>query len=459
VDAALTYADLSFWHETAGDLTPRASLAGDTDADVAIVGGGLTGLWTAWYLLQREPGLRVLVLEKEIAGFGASGRNGGWCSALFPRSAASLARAHGRDAAVAMRRAMVDTVDEVGRASSAAGIDIDFVRGGTIDYARSRVQLGAARAEIAEATDFGVDAFELWGPERVKAEGALGALFDPACARIHPAKLVRGLASAVEKLGGVIAEQTEVLDYRREPPDDWRVDTTRGTVTCDRLVIATEGYGATLRATHRRVLPLYSLMIATEPLPDAFWDEIGIAHGQTFADFRHLVIYGQRTADNRFAFGGRGARYHWGSVIKPSYDRVPRVFDHLQRTLVDLFPAAKDAAVTHRWGGPLGVPRDWHATASYDPKKRVAWAGGYVGDGLSTTNLAGRTLADLLTGADTELIRLPWVNHTSPSWEPEPLRFAGANAGMLAMQFADIEERVTHRRSLIARVMGPLVGH
>lgn len=450
------YTRLSFWHDSLppGSLAPRPPLAGDLDVDIAIVGGGLTGLWTAWYLLQQEPGLKVVVLEKDIAGFGASGRNGGWASALFPRSAGSLERMHGRDAAVRMRRAMVDTVDEVGRAASAAGIDIDYAKGGTIDYARSRVQLAAAKADVAEAAEYGVDRFELWGPERVKAAGALGAAFDPACARIHPAKLVRGLATALEALGAVIAEQTEVLDYR-----PGCVETTRGVVTCDRLVIATEGYGAGLRATHRRVLPLYSLMIATEPLPDAFWDAIGIAHGQTFADFRHLVIYGQRTADNRFAFGGRGARYHWGSAIKPEYDRVPRVFEHLRRTLVDLFPAVKDVAVTHTWGGPLGVPRDWHSTASYDPKTRVAWAGGYVGDGLSTTNLAGRTLADLLTGADTELTRLAWVNHSSPSWEPEPLRFAGANAGMLAMQIADIEEQVTRRRSLIARVMGPLVGH
>jgi glycine/D-amino acid oxidase-like deaminating enzyme len=450
------YRDLSYWHDSLPDgaLTPRAPLAGSTDADIAIVGGGLTGLWTAWYLLERNPALRIVVLEKEIAGFGASGRNGGWCSALFPRSAGSLERAHGREAAIAMRRAMVGTVDEVGRAADSAGIDIDYAKGGTIDFARSPVQVRAARADAEEAAEYGVDALELWGPERVKAAGALGALFDPACARIHPAKLVRGLAAALEARGVTIAEQTEVLDYR-----PGRVETARGVVTCDRLVIATEGYGATLRATHRRVLPLYSLMIATEPLSDAFWDEIGIAHGQTFTDFRHLVIYGQRTADNRFAFGGRGARYHWGSVIKPGYDRVPRVFDHLHRTLRELFPALGDAAITHRWGGPLGVPRDWHATASYDPAKRVAWAGGYVGDGLSTTNLAGRTLADLMTGADTELTRLPWVNHHSPSWEPEPLRFAGANAGMLAMQAADLEERITRRRSLIARVMGPLVGH
>jgi glycine/D-amino acid oxidase-like deaminating enzyme len=271
---------------------------------------------------------------------------------------------------------------------------------------------------------------------------------------VHPAKLVRGLADALERRGVTIAEQTEVLDWV-----NGRVATTRGTVMTDRIVIATEGYGATLPATHRRILPLYSLMIATEPLLDAVWDELGIAHGQTFCDFRHLLIYGQRTADNRVAFGGRGARYHWGSAIRPGYDRDSRVFEHLRRALRELFPALGDVAVTHRWGGPLGVPRDWHASVTYNPSTRIASAGGYVGDGLSTTNLAGRTLADLLTGADTELTRLPWVNHRSPDWEPEPLRFLGANAGMRAMAAADAEERFTGRRSVVARVMGPLVGH
>ncbi|MEP6477752.1 MAG: FAD-binding oxidoreductase [Rhodoglobus sp.] len=436
------------------DLTPRAPVPGDLDVDVAIIGGGLTGLWTAWYLLDRDPALRIAVLEKEIAGFGASGRNGGWCSALFPRSTASLERAHGRPAALAMRRAMIDTVDEVGAVAAAAGIDIDYAKGGTVAYARSSVQLDAARAEVEEARGYGVDELEFWSEHRVRAAGALGAAFDPSCARIHPAKLVRGLARALEKRGVVIYEQTTVLDYSPHA-----VVTDRGTVHCANFVVATEGYGASLRATRRRVLPLYSLMIATEPLPDSTWDEIGIAHGQTFTDYRHLLVYGQRTADNRFAFGGRGARYHWGSAIRPQYDRSPAVFGHLLRALGELFPAIGDVAVTHNWGGPLGVPRDWHATASYDPKKGVAWAGGYVGDGLSTTNLAGRTLADLVTGTDSELVRLPWVNHTSPSWEPEPLRFAGANAGLLAMTIADAEERVTHRPSIAARIMGPLTGH
>ncbi len=447
---------ISFWHATSGDdLTPRAPLPGDTDTDVAIIGGGLTGLWTAYYLTERDPSLRVTVLEKRVAGFGASGRNGGWCSALFPASTASLERRHGRDAALAQRRAMIATVDEVGRVAAAEGIDCDFVKGGTIAYARSAVQLEAARAEVAEARGFGVDALELWGPDPVAgARGALGASFDPACARLHPARLVRGLARVLERRGVVIHEQTEVLGWEQGV-----VRSTRGTVRARHVIAALEGYAATVRATRRSVLPLYSLMIATEPLDDATWDAIGVEHGQTFTDFRHLLVYGQRTADNRVAFGGRGARYHWGSAIRDSYDRVPRVFAHLKATLDDLFPQTADAAVTHTWGGPLGVPRDWHAAVRYDPATGLGTAGGYVGDGLSTTNLAGRTLADLVTGTDSELVRLPWVGHRSPQWEPEPLRFVGANLGTLAMGVADTEERLTQRPSITARLMGPLVGH
>lgn len=451
------YRELSFWFDSlvesgADDLAPRPALSGDCEVDVAIVGAGLTGLWSAYYLLKRDPGLRVILLEKEIAGFGASGRNGGWCSALFPSSTAALERRHGLDAALAMRRAMIDTVAEVGRAAAAEGIDCDFARGGTLLFARSRPQLERARSEIAEARHYGVDRVEELG-DRTHPTKTLATLLEPACARLHPGKLVRGLAKVVESMGATIAEQTEVKSWEAH-----RVHTSRGTVTAESIVIATEGFGASLTQTHRRILPLYSLMIATEPLPDSFWDEIGIEHGQTFSDFRHLLIYGQRTADNRFAFGGRGARYHWGSAIRPGYDRAPRVFEHLRRTLVELFPAAADAAITHRWGGPIGVPRDWHAAVDFDAHTGVAWAGGYVGDGLSTTNLAGRTIADLVTGVDSTLSELPWVNHRSRNWETEPLRFVGANLGLLAMDIADLEERVTQRPSLAAKIMSPLVG-
>lgn len=341
---------------------------------------------------------------------------------------------------------MVDTVDEVGRVAAAEGIDCDFAKGGTLSFVHSAAERIRAEAEVAEADEFGVDRLS-WS-----ADGDY--VLDPACASLHPAKLVRGLARVVERRGVTIYEQTEVLDYSPRS-----VTTAAGIVSCATVVVATEGYGATLPRTRRRVLPLYSLMIATEPLSDEVWDDIGIQHGQTFADYRHLLVYGQRTGDNRFAFGGRGARYHWGSSIRPEFDRDPRVFRHLHRTLIDFFPQAADAAVTHTWGGPLGVSRDWHAAVSYNRSNGMAKAGGYVGDGLSTTNLAGRTLADLITGADTELVTLPWVGHTSPRWEPEPLRFIGANLGLLAMGIADLEEKVTGRPSLAARLMAPLTGH
>ena len=435
-------------------MTPRAALDGDLDTDVAIVGAGLTGLWTASELLKRDPSLRITMLEKHIAGFGASGRNGGWCSALFPASTGALEKRHGRDAALAMRRAMVDTVDEVGAAAADAGIDCDYVRGGTIVYARNESQWRAAHREVDTAAGYGVDAFELWGADRVHARDARGAVYDPACARLHPAKLVRGLARSVEQRGAVIHEQTTVESWQQGV-----VRTDRGVVRARHIITALEGYGAAVAQSKRRILPLYSLMVATQPLDDDIWNAMGIAHGQTFSDGRHLVIYGQRTADNRIAFGGRGARYHWGSAIRDEYDRVERVFEHLIATLHDLFPQVPPLTIEHSWGGPLGVPRDWHASVAYDPATGLGSAGGYVGDGLSTTNLAGRTLADLVTGRDTALTRLPWVGHRSPSWEPEPLRFIGANAGLVAMTAADAEESATGRSSIIARAMSPLIGH
>ncbi|WP_382306316.1 NAD(P)/FAD-dependent oxidoreductase [Herbiconiux sp. UC225_62] len=465
------YRDVSFWFDSLAEsdqdeFTPRASLTGDVSTGVCIIGGGLTGLWTAYYLKKADPSLSITVVEKEVVGFGASGRNGGWCSALFPRSTDALRRNYGDEAARAMRQAMIDTVDEVGRVVEAEAIDCDYRKGGTIVFARDGVQRAAAVAEVDSARDFGVDHLELVTTgshddpraRSLQATSSLAASYDPSCARVHPAKLVRSLARVVEDLGVVIAERTEIVEWAPH-----RALFTgaggEGLISCDDLVIATEAYGSQLPGVGRRIMPLYSLMIATEPLPDDLWDEIGIEHGMTFSDYRHLLVYGQRTADNRFAFGGRGARYHWGSSITPDHDRVGRVFDHLERTLGELFTAARGATVTHRWGGPLGVPRDWHATASFNPRTGVAYAGGYVGDGLSTTNLAGRTLADLIGRRSTDLTALPWVNHLSPKWEPEPFRFLGANLGLVGTGAADVEESVTGRRSLAARILGPLTGH
>jgi glycine/D-amino acid oxidase-like deaminating enzyme len=451
------YRNLSLWFDSLpGPVEPRPPLAGPTSADVAIVGAGFTGLWTAYYLLAADPTLRIVLLESETAGFGASGRNGGWCSALFPVSAARLAAESGREAAVAQYAAMRGSVAEVVRVAAAEGIDADVAVGGTVVLARSQPQLARARDEVAESDEYRLGTRLLDADEaraRLAATDVLGATYTPHCAVLHPAKLVRGLAAVVESRGALICERTAATAI--EPGV---VHTERGAVRARTVVRATEGYTPRLRGLRRALAPVYSLIVATEPLSDQVWQRIGLRERETFADHRHLIIYGQRTADGRLVFGGRGAPYHLGSRVDASYDRVPRVFDALQRTLVGLFPDLAGARITHSWGGPLGIARDWHASVGFDRGTGMGWAGGYVGDGVSTTNLAGRTLADLITAADSGLTRLPWVGHRSRNWEPEPLRWLGANAGLQAMTWADSAEARSGRPSRMANLVNAVMG-
>ncbi len=448
---------ISLWEDQLDGPPDRGRLEGPTTADVAIVGGGLTGLWTAYYLNRADPSLDIVVLDQERIGFGASGRNGGWLSALFPQGAASLARRHGAPAALAQRAAMRATVGEVAGVCAEEAIDCDLVQGGTVSVARSATQLARARAEVEQARTWGDQHVLLDATQARRMLGAadvVGAVFDPDCARIQPARLVRGLADVLQARGVRLHEHS-----RATALEPGRVRTEAGTVRARFVVRATEAWTSQLRGSRRAVIPVYSLMIATAPLGAHTWEAIGLRGAQTFTDQRHLVVYGQRTADDRIAFGGRGAPYHWRSGIAPAFDQEPAVFAALERTLRSLIPAIGDAAVTHRWGGPLGIARDWSASVGLDRSTGMAWAGGYVGDGLSTTNLAGRTLADLIGGRRTALTALPWVDHRSRSWEPEPLRWLGVNAGLRAMSIADAEERLTGRSSTVARVMAPFLGH
>jgi glycine/D-amino acid oxidase-like deaminating enzyme len=438
VGSPLSYRGLSLWHETTPtDWTPRPPLDGDADADVAIVGAGYTGLWTAYYLSLADPTLTIVMLEAEVAGFGASGRNGGWCSALFPTSLGD-----------AQDAAMRASVDEVQRVTVAERIDCHFAKGGTIVLARNKAQLTRARTEYGDQVLSPDEA-----GQRLRATRTLGATYTPDCAAIHPGRLVRGLAEVVTRRSVALHERTPALSIGPRV-----VRTARGSVRARYVVRATEGFTPRLPGLERAVVPVYSLIVATERLPASVWDEIGLAQRETFSDHRHLIIYGQRTADDRLVFGGRGAPYHLRSRISPAFDRDPRVFAALHATLLDLFPVLAGTRFTHAWGGPLGIPRDWCASVGLDRGTGLAWAGGYVGDGVSTTNLAGRTLCDLILGRSTELTALPWVGHRSPSWEPEPLRWLGINAGLRAMQLADAEETLTGRPSVVARVMAPLLG-
>jgi glycine/D-amino acid oxidase-like deaminating enzyme len=454
-----TYRDLSLWLDRfPGSLAPRPALSGDVRCDVAIVGAGFTGLWTAYYLQRADPSLSIAILEKEIAGFGASGRNGGWCSALLPTSWQRIAEESGRDAALALRDAMRGAIGEVETVARAEGIDCDFHRGGTVALARNAAQMARGKAEVRPGDGVVHDDDLRWLDrsrlaEIVDAPGALGATFTPHCAALDPARLVRGLADAVVRRGAALHEGTTV--HALSPH---LVVTDRGTVTADAVIRATEAFTVTLPGERRSLTPVYSLIVATEPLSDKRLAAWGFGDRPTFADLGHVICYGQRTADGRIVFGGRGAPYHFGSTIRPGHDRDPKVFARLRRQLVETFPGLAGVRFTHAWGGAVAAPRDWHASVRFDADSRIGSAGGYVGDGVSTTNLAGRTLADLVTGVRSELTALPWVGHRSRRWEVEPLRWLGVNAGVRVMSAADRAEARTGRPSRAAAFAGRFLG-
>jgi glycine/D-amino acid oxidase-like deaminating enzyme len=427
-------------------------------ADVAIIGGGYTGLWAAYYLAGRDPALDIVVIEQETAGFGASGRNGGWCVGDLAAGIDALAAVSDRARALRLMRAMFETVDEVGRVCVAEGIDCGFAKGGTVRVARNDAQLARQRKEVEHHHAAGLSDDDLRVLDRTEAHQRLaatdivGGLFFAHTAALHPAQLVHGLACAVERRGVTIAERTTATRIAAGV-----VDTDHGRLRAPTIVRATEGYTASLDGEARTLAPLYSLMIATEPLPDDVWGQIGLHQRETFADDRHLVIYGQRTADGRIAFGGRGAPYGYGSRIDTAIETSSRRHDLIDATLRELLPALAQARITHRWGGVLGVPRDWFPSIAYDRSTGLAHAGGYVGEGVAAANLAGRTLADLIVGVDTERTDLPWVGHRSRRWEPEPLRWLGINGALRVMSSADRMEsrtgRPARRADLLWRVL------
>lgn len=436
----------------------RPPLGEDTTADVVIVGAGYTGLWSAYYLLKEDPSLRVVILEREHVGFGASGRNGGWCSAIFPISLERVAKFTSHEEALQLQYAMNDTVDEVGRVVAAENIDADYSKEGFLSLARSGAQLQKARAGVAGAEAFGLQgqwAFRSQdeASEVLGAAGIMGAAYTPHCALVHPGKLVRGLATVVEGMGATIYEKTDVTELATG-----RVTSSGGQVTAKYIVRATEAYTSQLPNHKRTLAPLYSLVLATEPLPEATRHELNLDHRFGFNDLRNLRVYAQMTSDGRLVFGGRGAPYHFGSAVTEAYDVNDGIHAKIHRTMLDFFPALRDTAITHRWGGPLGVPRDWHPSVGLDKQTGLAWAGPYVGDGVATSNLAGRILRDLLLNTPSRLKELPIVDHRSPQWEREPLRWLLVNMGLYAASAADIEERLTNNPSSISKILEKLTG-
>lgn len=436
----------------------RAPLPGSRDADVCIVGAGYTGLWTAYYLKRADPSLRIVILEARFAGYGASGRNGGWLSGLVPGDRERMAQQYGRDGVVAWQRALNDAVDEVIEVAGREGIEAGIVKGGTLEVARNPAQATRLAAAMAAEQRWQIDGIQSLtkaeAAQRIQLDGVVAAYHNPHCARIQPAQLARGLADTVERLGVDIYERSPVTDIA-----SGRATTPWGTVTAPVVLRATEGFTAGLPGLKRRWLPMNSSMIATDPIPEQVWATIGWQGRETLGDTAHGFFYAQRTVDDRIAIGGRSVPYRFGSRTDRD-GRVPdRTIESLTATLHAILPQVSGIPIAHGWCGVLAVPRDWEATVDFDHATGLGWAGGYVGHGVTATNLAARTLTDLIVGRTSPLTELPWVGHRSKNWEPEPLRWLGVRGMYLAYKAADWHEaRGTARTSPIAVVADKIAG-
>lgn len=442
----------SFWFHSLDEPpepVPPASLP--ERVDVAIVGAGYTGLWTAYYLNRHRPDLGIAVFEAETVGFGASGRNGGWCMGM---AMGIEERLHGPEQAqgIELLRAMHDTVDEVGRVCQAENVDCHFAKGGTLSVATTATHAERFREHVASMQALGfADRDYAWlepeeSAKRIGVVPNFGAAYTPHCAAIHPARLVRGLGDVVRRKGVAIYERTPVLAI-----DSGGVRTTRGDVAAKVVLRATEGYSGTIAGHARQMLPVYTMMVATEPLPAATWRELGLARRETFDDGRRITIYGQRTLDDRLAFGGR-VGYRFGSGLRPRVEADDPALADVEAAMRTLLPPLGDARVTHRWGGILGIPRHGRPHVAFDGETGIGSAGGYTGEGVGASNLAARILADLVLERDTPLTRLAWVDDVPRRWPVEPFRWLGAKSAFALGRLADRRELRGGR----SRVLGPL---
>jgi glycine/D-amino acid oxidase-like deaminating enzyme len=452
-----TYRRLSLWWDgLPGRIEPREPLGGNTTADVAIVGAGFTGLWSAYYLKRQQPQLRVVIIESEVAGFGPAGRNAGWVSGGIAGNWRVYEQSHGNEAVRRAELLTYSAVDEIGEVVRRERIECGYAKDGMVIVATTPAQEARLVADLERARQRNLAAAglcEMTSTELrklVTVPSSRRAIYSPHSASVDPARLVRGLAEACERTGVIIYEGTTAVAIK-----SGRVDCGGGRVQADHILRATESYTTQLPGEQRQYLPLYHVMIATEPLPTDVWDAIGWRTAVTFRDRRHLFVHAKRTRDERLAVGGRGAPHKLFQPFAQAVGQDRDMRTKLEDALRQYFPAASRFEITHQWGGPLAVPRDWCMAIAYDPTTGLGSAGGYSGHGLVAANIAGRTLADLVLARDTDLVSLPWVAHTSRRWEPEPLRFVASRAVVGVLGSADRYEDTHDRRAWRARLVAP----
>jgi glycine/D-amino acid oxidase-like deaminating enzyme len=435
----------SLWRNQ-GSITARDCVKAANSFDVAIIGGGFSGLWSAYHLKQLQPSLKIAIFEQKYVGYGASGRNGGWASAEYPTSNSRLLKEHGVQTYKNLRKSLIESIDEIGQIAKSNAWQIEYAKGGALVFATNKAQLTRISSEIDDEHKFLTkdQASELLNVANIK-----GGIYTPHCAALNPFNLTQSLAKYLESIGVKIFEESKV-----EEISDKSLLVNGHRIGCQISIRATEAFTARKWIANQQI-PIYSLMIATERLSSEILTQIRNSQRATFQEACNLITYAQITGDNRLAIGGRGSRYKLFSHLSERSETDVRMHSALEKRAVKWFPQLQSVNFEYRWGGPIALTRRWQSYINYNPITGQAAIGGYVGDGVTLSYLVAKTLAQIIDGQKTP--DLPFVNQRIGRWEPEPIRYLAVNAGFKATVVADFEERITGRPSLIAAVVDPLI--
>jgi glycine/D-amino acid oxidase-like deaminating enzyme len=448
---------ISYWLAASPAGPPRDPLRGATAADVVVVGAGFTGLWSALALTDTDPGLRVTVLEAETVGFGASGRNGGFCSASLTHGLANGIR-HFPDELALLEREGIANLRALVDFTAANGIDCDLEETGILDVADQPHQVEEFRAWVDEAAEWGEE-LEFMDRARVQAE-VHSPLWQAGLYRrpgrdviLDPAKLVRGLARVCEERGVTIHESSPVASVERRA-GGVRVRTAGGAeVAAGHVVVATSAHSGWLRRLSNHFVPVYDYVLVSDPLSPAQRESIGWKRRQGMSDSNNQFHYFRLTVDDRILWGGYDAIYHFGNGVGPEFDRRPATFEMLEAQFRAAFPQLGELRFPYRWGGAIDTTSRFTVTFGQGLGGRLTYALGYTGLGVGASRWAAGVVRDFILRPESELLRLRFVRSLPIPFPPEPLRFAAVQAVRHELARADRNEG---RRGILLRTLDAL---
>lgn len=437
------------WWWTTRPYAPGPALEGDLAVDVAVIGGGYTGLSTAWNLKRLEPSLDVAVIEDEAIGFGASGRNAGFGMTLFGLTLSLTRLRFGAARAREAHRYMEAAVDHLWRVIREEGLDCDAERPGFLRVATTPAYAERVRREVDLARGLGIEGIEWLDAgetrRRVASPRFLGAWWEPRCVLLNPAKLAWELRRLAERAGARIFERTRVVEVAPEG-GGWLLRTPRGAVRARKVAFATNAFSVRFPQLRAKQSPVYTYIVLTEPLGDRL-REIGWAGREGIEDARNLIHYFRLTPDGRLLMGGGDVGFHFGAPLDGGRDRDEAAFAHLERFIPQVFPSLAGVPIAWRWGGPVSVTLDFAPALGHIGRRgdrQAVYAVGCTGHGVSMAQLNGLALAEMLVERRSERTEAFFVDRWTIPWPPEPVRFG---LGCAIRGYMRAEDRWLERRA------------